>query len=1389
MSGDAPVENGVEVPHGSAVETGQAQPLPEMPAPPSPSEQLADAIAEAPDPITAIRTGADDELAQLTLDTDLSPEAQQMADDASKEFNENLNRAADGQSPSTEASDQDYGGAYTSKVKKANAEDGKTREFSPDDTVDVPVSDQDVADVAVEGAAEEAVNPLEPQLTDKEFATALLDERKQLEAVAPEDPRYDDAQNRIRRIDGYRAFVYSDKDKLGTLSRDEALPRLRESMERGRMSIQADVGMKDGSVTEEVVEGSENVAAPASETIVQVEAPGGSEELPTPVEPLSDAQLDAELAYLKAESGGDRDHPYGLRIRAINRFKAIRDSKDPTIRGNMSREDAVRDLRAELTRGAMEVPRPESLVDTTSLAAASSDQTLPSGEKQLDDRGRDSEIGTQSTDPALTAVLGKLDAAGEAATVEDTASATTVEPSPADTQDQADENSWIEALRKERLDYLATPPRNPDNMPWKRNQDIQRFLELREKGPKDESEEAEMTELKLRLAPEQTALKGEAVEDITVGERSNDNPAEASNIDPEAQAIAEKRAELITRIKEAQNALRPKDDSEEIDPLTKEKLDQIGFRLASLEGTTISGDDAHRIVSRQGYKVESILQADSMDELDAVLYPSIFRKNLKAEIPKLEELVSKDPTNTAAAERLTRIKAWDGTSIDPGSSKEAEQMNAERKYLAQRFDYGDTPEDDEADAEATTRIDPTTKVEPVPPALGTSAEVDGDKAQVLEREKDTLKASIQDRILDLRSYDEDDPEELIRLKSAQIAELDNELHFLDHVPSNGSRYQDILRTSAQRADLFTQAESIDEIDAIKFPGDLERSLQVEANILAQKLDIDPDNPAFADRLDKIANFLAQDMYPHDPELVRKQTALRKELVIPFDGGKLADVDLGDDEDEGFMPTVRVSGAAGPRASIGSRFKAGFGKGMDLIRGGRRSRNSVVEPATTDSMPLPPWMPGTAPEGAEQPAPVRWSRPAAGNVVPLSEQATLNTAPAAVEAAPAAVEAASATPPLATPEAEPALTPEPELSQARLDTLLAPGGTLTGSEAREAARLMSERTEAIKLDKLGGLRNATQEARYKELSKQFPGVLEAERAAREAASPPLYSDQQKALNYLRGRHAANDFPKDRVEEFATLETAEARYKELSEKSKSEEGLSSKDQKELDEMGDTWKDPVVRGKEKEIMDLAESSLDSDKDFANFVDKLQEYSINKLGMFHPAFQEGIKLAVQDFFNRSDSNMTWQEKTALKDVKRLAQEMQKEIVTIMTFKKQIEAQFKKQEELKKEIEVDQELVKGEIGPDDTNKQKAATELPGKYAQLGALNAAINVTFRRADDANFNYQWRNRRIKRALGLDSLKDNALGMWDDINRIFNFAKNNFGYTMDNPLSTRRYSGKI
>lgn len=957
------------------------------------------------------------------------------------------------------------------------------------------VRDQDGADVAAEGVADqvneqdradgfkyaaEARNSQEPQLTDKEFATALLDEKGQLQAIAPEDPRYDDAQNRIRRIDAYRAFVYSDKDKLGKLSRDEALPRLREFMERGRMSVPAEGGMIDGGVTTNDVDGNENVAATVSGTSGQVEAPGDSLELPTSVEPLTDAQLEAELAYLKAESGGDRDHPYGRRIRAINSFKAIRDSKNPTIRGNMSREDAVRDLRAELSRGAVDVPRPE----------------FPT------------------------------------------------EPTPTST-DASTEESDLRALQ-DRLDILAT-------------------------GSSDGEEGSFVSSDSGAVGGESTRADGEDKHE---------------EVDPETQRLIDSGVELKRKIEAMQASLNQgKEDGEELSTLELEKLDG----------------------------------------------------------------------------------------------------------------------------------------------------------------------------------------------------LQSELAFLGHITKDGNFHEDDLITSAQRADLLAQAESKAEIDAIRYPGDFEISLDAEAKMLVQKLENDPDNPALKDRLHKIAHFMAQPMYPRDPALVRRQTDLRKELVIPFDKDTTAEVDADESDDENFEQTVRVSGAATPRASIGSRFKAGFGKGMDLIRGGRRSKGSVLEPAAADSGPLPAWFSEPA-AGTEDPAPRRWVGSAARDAVPSTDEATINPVQAAVEGAP--VEPPATEP---APTADP--TTEPELSQARLDTLQAPGGTLTESEAREAARLMSERTEAIKLDKLGGLRNATQEARHKELSKQFPGVLEAERATREAASPPLYSDQQKALNQLRDLRAANKLPTERLEELTTLETAEARYKELSEKSKSEEGLSSREQKELDEMGDTWKDPVVRGKEKEIMDLAESSLDSDKDFANFVDKLQEYSINKLGMFHPAFQEGIKLAVQDFFNRSDSNMTWQEKTALKDVKRMAQEMQKEIVTIMTFKKQIEAQFKKQEELKKEIEVDQELVKGEIGPDDTNKQKAATELPGKYAQLGALNAAINVTFRRAGDANFNYQWRNRRIKRALGLDSLKDNAFGMWDDINRIFNFAKNNFGYTTDNPLSTRRYSGKI
>ncbi|MBP9797816.1 hypothetical protein KBC70_01585 [Candidatus Woesebacteria bacterium] len=890
MSGDVPLESGVELPQGSAVETGQAQPLPEVSAPPSPSEQLAEAIAEAPDPITAIRTGADDDLAQLTLDTGLSPEAQKMADDASREFNENLERAADGKSPSTEVSDQDHDGAYTSHLKKANAEDRNTREFSPDDTPDVSVSDQDVADVAVEGAAD--------QVSEQDGAEAEEDDRSKPTAVPTQEAPQDE-------------FAQEREYLEGVLERN---PR-------------------------------------------------------------------HEIAKMRLEE-----------LRQFSRLKA----SDATSFRGVPKDKAVDYLAQRMRERALNITGGRRVEDGSETAA-----TL-----RTDDDGKD---------PALTAVLGKLNAAGEAATVEDTSSAETVETST---------------------------------------------------------------------------------------------------------------------------------------------------------------------------------------------------------------------------------------------------------------------------AEETTRIDPTTKVEPVAHVASGTPSTDVDSTG--DPELDKLQAHLREIT-----------------SGGEPKGMDGESD------ANYTREQ-IARREAELA-----------ADGAAGP---------------------------TNSVDRLA---AEGVFPRS------------------------------DEDEELHPTVKVSGAA--KVSILDRVKAGVRR----AREGRRGRNATELPLT-DSGKLPAW---------ETDAAFGTENPVTGDVEPSSDRPTLTPDSLTAEAAPvdtpapessssASPEAAPAAPPPTAPEA--ATTPGPLLSEARLAAIQNKEGKLTRDEVEEALRLMSERDQVIKLDRLGKEgRSKNQDKEFKALSKQFPDVLSEEKAAQQAAAiTPLYSEKQLALNELRRLKEEDDFPTLRIDEFRALEADEARYKELSDKP----SLNKAEQKELDEMGDTWKDPEVKAREKEIMDLAESSLDSNEDFSKFIAKLQEYSISKHGMFHSAFQEGITAAVEEFFKRPDSGMTIPEKMALNDVKRWSKEMQQEIVTLMTYKKQIEDQYKMQEELSKAIKLDEKVIEGTIEEDDKEKQKVATQLPAKYVQLASLNAAINVTFRRAKDVNANYAWRQRRVKSALGLSSLKDDVIGAFDDIARISRWAFNNFD-SMRAPLSVKRSHGNL
>ena len=61
-----------------------------------------------------------------------------------------------------------------------------------------------------------------------------------------------------------------------------------------------------------------------------------------------------------------------------------------------------------------------------------------------------------------------------------------------------------------------------------------------------------------------------------------------------------------------------------------------------------------------------------------------------------------------------------------------------------------------------------------------------------------------------------------------------------------------------------------------------------------------------------------------------------------------------------------------------------------------------------------------------------------------------------------------------------------------------------------------------------------------------------------------------------------------------------------------------------------------KEQEILDLADVSLESSADFAKFAEALQEYALaNKVNSIQH-LEAGIRMAVQEYFNRPDSGLT---------------------------------------------------------------------------------------------------------------------------------------------------------
>lgn len=1270
MSGDTPDGNGVEVPPVTSVETGQVQPVvSEVPQLPTAEANLVEELSDPQTPpIDIIRVAAenypDEEL--TTIDQAIVDQA---AADASAVIKGSdpltyspdkppalIDRAKD-RGPSKKNFKDGY--ATGGKSRMASDEDARPGIYEPDDTPDVPVSDQERADGFKDAA--EAHAPLEPQLTDRQFATALLSEKKALESVGPEDPKYDEAQARIRKIDSYRTFVYSDKPKLGTIPRDRALPQLRKFMESGRMSIADENGTKDGVLTEQVVaDGGDADATTASEAPAQESNPANSAEEPVPIKPISDEQLEAELAYLKAQSGNDVEHPLGRRIRAINNFIAVRNSDKSTING-IPKEEAVRQMREELTKGAVEVPKPESPAEVTSTSAEETTEELDAL------KGRLSEL----------AAGGAEDKAGPAA-------------------------------------------------------------------------EEPVTE---------TPAAGEVAPIVD----SDDTSAE---VDPEMQRRMEMATELRQKVEAFRDSLiQSKEEGEELSPIESAKINALNLDLGNLSFQIENSRISDSQITIMSSKVEAYMQADSKEEIDAIRFPGTFESTLQAEAKKLTEQAKSEPDNAAIADRLKKIDEFKELPWFSGTPEQVQRQMALRKELLIPFDTGAS-----GDAPEGVKV-------PLPTSPDSTIAESNAKAQELGREADKLRTKIENRVRKLRSYNDSDTEDVSGLKTAKIVELNNEIAFLDAVSRDGSLNEDQLRALSQRANLYMQADSIAEIDAIRHPGDFEQRLKAEANRLAAQLKNDPTNAALAGRLRKIADFTASPMYPPDPELVREQAALRKELVIPFDSSTSAEMDSDEDDDEGkFMPMVTVPGAK--RESLLDRVKAGFNAGVDRYRARRRDKKAG-EPAPADSMPLPPWKVDSAPGGVsaspEPVPPLRWSRPT--DLEPSAPAPAVEPVPSsAVEDEPPADEPAPVEPtPIEPAPASPA-TSEQKLASMNLDNRL----PLTKARADEALKLLQDRRDALRIDRIpAGERTAAEAARLKKLDREFPDALAADRKAREQAVTPVYSAEQSELKRLRDLRDTDKLPGDQLGRLDELETAESRYKLLSEKEK----LTASEQKELDEMGDTWKDPALRAKEQEILDLADVSLESSADFAKFAEALQEYALRKQGKFHPALEAGIRMAVQEYFNRPDSGLTRPERNAMEQIQKLVKGMQQEIATLMTYKKSIEAQFDKQKQIVEQIKVSNKLVGGDMRTDDRTKQEEAHRLTQLYLQLASTNRVIRITKRRAEDANYNFQWRHRKVRKELGVQSLKDTMLGTWDDINRVFRFASRNFGVETDPVLSVR------
>ena len=203
-----------------------------------------------------------------------------------------------------------------------------------------------------------------------------------------------------------------------------------------------------------------------------------------------------------------------------------------------------------------------------------------------------------------------------------------------------------------------------------------------------------------------------------------------------------------------------------------------------------------------------------------------------------------------------------------------------------------------------------------------------------------------------------------------------------------------------------------------------------------------------------------------------------------------------------------------------------------------------------------------------------------------------------------------------------------------------------------------------------------------------------------------SASQTRIEELREREESEGkLNQQESEELNTLEDSQKRYNVLMDKDE----LNPEERTELTKLSAEWGDPELRAAENEVLGQAEKSLSSPESFANFAKALEMYAVKKSGEnLHKAVKDGLATAITEYFARKSSELNPGELRALKQVQELLKGMQQEIVVIMTYKKQLEAQVEAQKKLVKRVEAQQKIVKknGDIEGNDQKRQRDALVL-----------------------------------------------------------------------------------